>query len=112
MHRPWSAPELREIVSSMPSIRDDPHKFHKASSIIVQCHKRAYIDMNVLLNMIILDGLLLQLKQKAQWPEPETGLQMVSEALQAVMQRMLALVLEIAPIIDWGKLQSCKQKNR
>ena len=50
-------------------MREDPQKFQRESQVIVECHKPTYVDINVLLKLIVPEGLLRQLKQVAGWPD-------------------------------------------
>ena len=52
----------------MPKVREDPQKFQRELRVIVECHQPTYVDMNILLKLVVLEGLLRQLKQVAGWP--------------------------------------------
>ena len=47
----------------MPKVREDPQKFRRELRVIVECHQPTYVDMNILLKLIVPEGLLRQLKQ-------------------------------------------------
>ena len=67
IYRPWGS-ELRAIANEMPKVREDPQKFQRELRVIVECHQPTYVDMNILLKLVVLEGLLRQLKQVAGWP--------------------------------------------
>ena len=46
-----------------------PAKVPTRLQVIVECHTPTYVDVNVLLKLIVPEGLLRQLKQVAGWPD-------------------------------------------
>jgi len=66
--------------------------------------------MNVLLRLIVPEGLLQQLKQTAKWPdEAPQG----ENTLKKSIEDLIKAVVEIAPVkTDWGNIQACKQSGR
>ena len=108
IYRPWGS-ELRTIANDMPKVREDPKKIQRELHVIVECHRPSYMDMNILLKLIVPEGLLRQLKQIAGWPSEAPGNR---DELIEHINKLIESVTEVAPLkTDWGKIQVCKQRS-
>jgi len=90
-------------------MRENPKKFQRELSVVVECHRPTYMDMDILLKLIVPEGLLQQLKQTAGWPEEAPGSR---GELKEHINTLIKSVTEVVALkTDWEKIQACKQRS-
>ena len=107
IYRPWGS-ELRAIVNEMSKMGENPKKFQRELSVVVGCHQPTYMDMEILLKLIVPEGLLRQWKQTAAWPDEAPGSR---DELKEHINTLIESVTEMVPLkTDWAKIQACRQR--